>query len=104
VKKIVLMIFILALPSLSLSEYMDIKKDALKSCQAYNRLHQRISKTQHVRNSNNIRLKKGYFYRVIEYRRDADELRIEIDYISQGNIRHRWVKRDCLFKNKNISK
>jgi len=90
----IILILLLVLPSFSIAEYLK----AIKSCEAFNRLHQRMSKTRHVRNSGNIRLKKGYKYRIIEYRGDANEVRILIDYISQGNVRHRWVNRDCFEK------
>jgi len=90
----IILIILLILPSLSVAEYLK----AIKSCEAFNRLHQRISKTRRVKNSGNIRLKEGYKYRIIEYRRDANEVRILIDYISQGNVRHRWVNRDCFAK------
>jgi len=96
--KIVLVFIFILLPSVSFSEYIDIKKMALKSCKVFNRLRHNISETRYVVDSDNIKLKVGYLYRIIEYRKDYNQLRIEIDYISQGDVKHRWVNRDCFYK------
>ncbi len=97
-----ILLLVLLLPSVGLTKNMDIEKDALKSCWAYNRIKHMISETRDTKNSGKIRLRKGYSYRIIESRDDINELRIEIDYIPQGSVRHRWVDRDCFYKN-NIS-
>lgn len=94
----IILAFILLLPSVSFAEYMNIKKEALKSCKAFNRLRHDISITKHVIDSNNIKLKVGYLYKIIEYRRDYNQLRIIIDYISPKDVNHRWVNIDCFYK------
>ena len=60
----IVLAFILSLPSVSFAKYMDIKKEALKSCKAFNRLRHNISETRHVVNSCNVKLKVGYLYRI----------------------------------------
>jgi len=97
-KKMILIVFILAIPSMSLAQYMDKKKKAIKSCEAFNRIRHNVSKTRGVSNSGNVRLKVGYLYRVIEYRSDYQQFRIEIDYIPQGSVRHRWADINCFEK------
>jgi len=84
--------------SLALAEYVDIQKSTIKSCWAYNRIKHRVSETKHTTNSNRMRLRRGHKYRIIETRDDIGELRIEVDYIAQGSVRHRWVDRSCFYK------
>ena len=68
--------------------YVDIDKEAIKECEAFNDL-------KHTTNQDDIKLIIGYEYNIIEGR--DNQFRILIDYISQGDIRHRWVNKDCFY-------
>ena len=69
--------------------YVDIQKNAIKECEAFDDL-------KHTSNLDNISLIHNYEYTIIEDR--GEDLRIFIDYINQGDIRHRWVNRDCFYQ------
>lgn len=71
------------------NNYVNIQKNAIKECEAFNDL-------KHTSNLDNISLIHNYEYTIIEDR--GEDLRIFIDYINQGDIRHRWVNRDCFYQ------
>ncbi len=61
---------------------------AKDECRAFNNI-------KHTENKDNISLIKDYEYRVIE--NQDGQVWILIDYIAQGDVRHRWVDRDCFY-------
>ncbi len=90
-KKIIVSIIILALPLLAMSKKVEVYQKAEKECLAYNNM-------KHSTNTNNIRLKKGQEYRVLEHRKGQILTLIKGERIAQ-----RWVDKEC-FSNKPISK
>lgn len=92
--KIILSVLAIILPiSVMAGKQLEIEREAIKECEAFNDI-------KHTKNRNNISLKKGYPYRIIEHR--EAQIRVLIDYISQGSVRQRWVDSDCFYKKKRI--
>ncbi len=81
-KKIILSLIILLLPLMAMSKKI-VYQEAKESCFAYDNM-------KHTKNSNDIRLKKGQKYRVIEHRKGQILTLIKGEKIAQ-----RWVDENC---------
>ncbi len=90
-KKIVVSTIILVLPLIAMSKKVDVYQTATKECLAYNNM-------KHTQNTNNIKLKKGEKYRIIEHRKGQI-----LTIIKGERIAQRWVNKEC-FSNNSITK
>lgn len=72
---------------------LEIKREAIKECLAFNNM-------KHTKNKNNISIKRGHTYRVLEHR--ESQVMILLDKMAESDLRQRWVDSDCFYKDKII--
>jgi len=91
-KKILISSIILALPLIAMSKKVEIYQSATQSCPAYNNM-------RHTTNTNNIKLKVGEKYRILDHRKGQILTLIKGEQIAQ-----RWVDEECFSNSKSTPK
>jgi len=90
--RVLLFITVAILPiSIMAGKQLEIEREAIKECKAFNNM-------KHTKNKNNISIKRGHVYRILEHR--ESQVMILIDNMAESDLRQRWVNSDCFYKDK----
>ena len=90
INKIIIFLMVTLLPTVSMAgKQLEIEREAIKDCKAFNNM-------KHTKNKNNISIKTGYVYRILEHR--ESQVMILIDNMAESDLRQRWVDSDCFYK------
>ena len=88
--QIFISIMIISLPTIVMAgKQLEIKREAIKDCKAFNNM-------KYTKNKNNISIKIGHIYRILEHR--ESQVMIFIDNMKESDLRQRWVDSNCFYK------